>query len=412
MPGEKEMEKNLIGRIVSGELSFHEIDKFAEDENEATVLRRKALERILKLDLSTLSGAQLDFSRIVGRNCENTIGTTSLPLGVAGPLKVEGQYARGEYYIPLSTTEGALVASVNRGCSAISHSGGAKARVLEDKITRAPVVRVSDLAHAVELVEWIRENFDLLKREFEKTTSHGRLTDVEPFVAGNNVFLRFEASSGDAMGMNMMVRGISRVMDFVEAKNPHVKHVALTGNVCTDKKSAATNWILGRGKTVVAEATIEKEVVKSKLKTSPEELAEVVYRKLFVGSARAGALGGFNAQTANVIAAMFIATGQDPAQVVESSQCITTAEVDKSGDLYASVTLPSLEIGTVGGGTRLPSQSKALEILGVAGTGSPVGSNARKLAEVMASAVLAGELSLLAALASHKLAESHEKLGR
>lgn len=397
--------------LISGSVKFHELDKLTNDSNLATRMRREFLEWILNLDLSPLSSS-IDFNSVVGRNCENTIGAVQVPVGVAGPLRISGSYAEGDFYIPLATTEGALVASVNRGCAAITESGGARVRVLADRITRAPVVKVTSIEKALELSKWVNENFSKIKQEFEKTTKHGKLIGIEPYIVGNTVFLRFEASSGDAMGMNMLVKGTDKVMSMIVNELPYVQHIALSGNLCTDKKSAAINWIEGRGKTVTAEALVKEDLVREKLKTTPKAIQEVVFRKVFIGSARAGTLGGFNAHAANVVAAIFLATGQDMAQVVESSQCLTTAEVNQNGDLYISVTLPSLEVGTVGGGTGLPSQFKALEIMRVAGSGDPVGTNAIKFAEIVGAAVLAGELSLLAALSAHHLAYAHMKLGR
>jgi len=403
--------EELVEKLVKGAVKMHEADRLAGDVNVATEARRKALERILRIDLSALDDS-LDFNKVVGRNCENTIGSIRMPVGVAGPLKVNGIHASGLFYVPLATTEGALVASVNRGAAAILESGGAVARVLDDKITRAPVFKTPSLPRAVEFVEWVNTNFERIRKVFESTTRHGRLLRIRPFIVGRNVYLRFEAGSGDAMGMNMIVKATHEVSRFIESELPWVEGVSLSSNMCTDKKAAATNWILGRGKSVVAEAVISRQTVASKLKTTPEKIAEVTLRKLDLGGARAGTLGGFNAHAANILAALFIATGQDAAQVVESSECITYGETTESGDLYISVTLPTLEIGTVGGGTGLPTQQKALEILGVWGSGDPPGTNALKFAEIVASTVLAGELSLMSALAARHLAESHMRLGR
>ncbi len=401
----------IFQKALRGEIKLYQLDKILGDSNKATNARRKILEKYLGIKLRHIGYYSVDFNEIVGRNCENTIGVAQIPIGIAGPLLVNGQYARGMFWIPLATTEGALVASINRGCSAITASGGARTFVLDDKMTRAPALLVPDVAHAVKLVNWIEEHFDEIKRVFEGTSRFAKLIRIIPYIIGRNVFLRFEATTGDAMGMNMVTKATDAALKFIEEHNPYAKHITPSGNMCVDKKPSYINWLLGRGKTVVAEAIIRRDVCIEKLKTLPEKIVEVNIRKNLLGSIRAGNIS-FNAHFANIIAAIFIATGQDVAQVVESSMGITWAEVTENGDLYISITLPSLEVGTVGGGTHLPTQRECLEILGVAGGGNPPGSNARKFAEIVAAAVLAGELSLLAALAARHLTLAHELLGR
>jgi hydroxymethylglutaryl-CoA reductase (NADPH) len=402
--------EELMEALRNGSVRLHELDRRL-GSNEATRVRRRFLEQATGTDLSALD-VDLPYDQIVGRNCENTIGAVSVPVGVAGPLPVEGSDFKREVYVPLATTEGALVATVNRGASAIRRSGWVRSRTLSDRMTRAPVLETPDLDHSIHLARWVEENFERLRAAFRSTTSHGDLVRVVPFVVGKYVFLRMEASTGDAMGMNMVTRGAQRVVEELEREFPWLRHVSLSGNLCTDKKATSVNWIMGRGKSVSAEAVIGREVVQSVLKATPESIEKVVRAKLHLGSARAGTIGGFNAHVANIIAAIFIATGQDPAQIVESSMAITYAEVTENGDLYVSLTFPSLEVGTVGGGTWLPAQRAALSLMGVAGSGDPPGTNARRFAEIVAAAALAGELSLLAALSSHHLVEAHERLGR
>ena len=404
--------EELAKLVLNGKIKFHEVENEANgDSNLATIVRRRALEQLLNLKLENIGKHSIDFNSVVGRNIENSIGAAQVPMGIAGPLKVNGDYAKGEFFIPLCTTEGALVASVNRGCSAITRSGGANSKVIRDAMTRAPLFKVPSLEHAEKLVEWVRENFGKVREVAEKTTRHGKLVEFEPYIVGTNVFLRFIFQTGDAMGMNMVTIACDEIRKLIEKECKYAKCVSLSGNVCVDKKASAMNLIRGRGKTVVAEAKIKRKIVEEVLKTVPEAICEVNWRKNYVGSALAGSYG-FNAHYANVIAAIFIACGQDAAQIVESSMGITTAELTEEGDLHLAVTLPSLEVGTVGGGTRLPTQSEALKILGCYGGGNPAGFNAKKFAEIVAAAVLAGELSLLGALAAQHLATAHLRLGR
>ena len=401
----------LVKRVVSGEIKLHQVEKYT-DKRTATEVRRKALEEKLGINLEHVGHYSIDPERVIGKNIENMIGVVQIPMGVAGPLKINGEYARGEFYIPLATTEGALVASVNRGCSALTEAGGVKTTIIDDKMTRAPLLKCPDARKAREVAEWVKANLDYLQEKaVGKVTKHGKLREVRPYIVGNNLYLRFEFETGDAMGMNMVTIASEEIMKVIEEHFPDVKYLALSGNLCVDKKPNAMNFINGRGKTVIAEAIIPREIVEKKLKTTPELIAEVNYRKNLVGSAQAGSYG-FNAHFGNIVGAIFLATGQDEAQITEGSHGITLAEVTPEGDLYISITMPSLEIGTVGGGTRVPTQREALSIMGVAGGGNPPGTNARKFAEIVAGAVLAGELSLLAAIAAKHLAKAHAELGR
>jgi len=399
-----------VDMLERGEISISQLDKVLGNSNLAALVRRRFLEKKVGKVFSAIASTLLDFEELVGKNIENPIGAVQIPLGVAGPLKVNGDHAKGEFYVPLATHEGALVASINRGCKGITLSGGARAKVIKDGMARAPVFKVPDVETAHRLVQWVKERFNEIKEVAESTTRHGKLLEIQPFIMGNNVWLRFVYFTGDAMGMNMATIATDKVCDFIERNFGDAVCLALSGNMCVDKKPAHLNELLGRGKTVVAEAIIKKEVLEKVFKTDAKTIHEVNLRKNWLGSGYAGSLS-FNAHIANIIAAVFLATGQDAAQVVESSMGYTWTEV-RGEDLYISVTLPSLEVGTVGGGTRLPTQREALEILGVAGGGDPPGTNALKFAEIVASAVLAGELNLLAALAAKQLAKAHERLGR
>ncbi len=403
--------EELVEKVVRGEVKLHELDRILGNANLAALVRRLALEKMTGTSLTAIGSTILDFVELVGRNIENPIGAVQIPVGVAGPLRVNGMYAKGDFYIPLATTEGALVASVNRGCKAVTEAGGARTAILYDGMARAPVLWTPSVEEAVRLVKWVEENMEKLREAAESTTRHGKLKRIRYWITGNLVWLRFEYETGDAMGMNMATIATDKALErLVKEYDGEVRVIALSGNMCVDKKPAVLNALLGRGKTVVAEALIPRHVVEKVLKTTPEAIHEVNTAKNLLGSARAGSVS-FNAHYANIIAAIFIATGQDVAQVVESSMGYTWTEV-RNGDLYISVTLPSLEVGTVGGGTRLPTQREALALMGVAGSGNPPGTNAKKFAEIVAAAVLAGELSLLAALAAGHLAKAHIRLGR
>jgi hydroxymethylglutaryl-CoA reductase (NADPH) len=415
----------LAQRVRDGDLRVHELEAHA-DADTAAAARRRLLETETGADLSTTG--QYAFDAVDAESAiENMVGATQVPLGIVGPIELDGGAADDEAWLPLATTEGALLASVNRGVSATRRAGGATARVLKSKMTRAPVFRVRDVAEAGEVVSWVREHEDRLREAAESTTSHGELVEVTPYVVGDNVFLRFGYDTKDAMGMNMATIATQEACELVEAETP-ADLVALSGNLCTDKKPAAINAVEGRGRTVSADVEIPREVVEEVFKTTPEAMVEANTRKNLVGSAKAGSLG-FNAQAANVVAAAFLALGQDIAQVVEGSNAITTMDVreadggeasdgasggaaSRDGSLYASITLASLEVGTVGGGTKLPTQAEALDVVGVRGGGDPAGSNADALAEIIAVAALGGELSLVGALSASHLASAHEELGR
>ncbi|XP_036356060.1 LOW QUALITY PROTEIN: 3-hydroxy-3-methylglutaryl-coenzyme A reductase-like [Octopus sinensis] len=356
------------------------------------------------------------YDKVEGACCENVIGFIPVPLGVCGPLLLDGR----EYMVPLATTEGCLVASVNRGCRALYLAGGVTAVLTADGMTRAPVLRMQSVHQAHQLKEWIDAHFPTIKHIFDGGSRFARLHTIHSTQAGRLLYLRFTATTGDAMGMNMVSKCAETVLTFLTQHFPHIQVISLSGNFCSDKKPGAINW--GRGKSVVCEATIPASVVSSVLKTTVQSLVDVNMSKNLVGSAMAGSIGGFNAHAANVVTALFIATGQDPAQNVGSSNCITLLEFggQSGGDLLVSCSMPSIECGTVGGGTVLPPQKACLgsrllycQLLGVAGAhSSSYGGNARELARVVCATVMAGELSLLAALSSGHLVAGHMRYNR
>lgn len=399
---------DLRNKLIEGEISLHELEHKLDAEL-AAELRCNAIEEWTDTTLETVQRHDFDAEKASNSNIENLIGSVQIPLGIAGPLEITGEYSSGEYYIPLATTEGTLVASANRGCSVVTDSGGAHVRILKNAMTRAPVFRAENIEHSHEIANWAEDNFSRLRNAAEETTDHGELLWVDSYIAGDNVYLRFGYDTKDAMGMNMAT-GATRAASEVVEDETNASLVSLSGNVCADKKPAAINTVEGRGKTVCADVTIERKIVENKLKTTPEAIFEVNKRKTLIGSTRAATIGA-NAHVANIVAAVFAATGQDLAQVVEASSAMTTMSLKDEG-LYVSVTIPALELGTVGGGTDLQTQDEVLSMLGVDGSGDPPGRNASEFAEILAGATLAGELSLHAALASQHLSEAHMEFGR
>ncbi|CAK9316091.1 unnamed protein product [Citrullus colocynthis] len=407
-----EEDEEIVKSVVVGTTPSYSLESKLGDCARAAAIRREALQRITGKSLSGLPLDGFDYASILGQCCEMPIGYVQIPVGIAGPLLLDGR----EFSVPMATTEGCLVASTNRGCKAIHLSGGANSILLRDGMTRAPVVRFATAKRAAQLKIFLEEpeNFETLALVFNKSSRFARLQNIKCAIAGKNLYTRFSCSTGDAMGMNMVSKGVQNVLDFLQEDFPDMDVIGISGNFCSDKKPAAVNWIEGRGKSVVCEAIIKGDVVRKVLKTNVEALVELNMLKNLAGSAMAGALGGFNAHASNIVTAIYIATGQDPAQNVESSHCITMMEgVNDGRDLHVSVTMPSIEVGTVGGGTQLASQSACLNLLGVKGANREApGSNARLLATIVAGSVLAGELSLMAALAAGQLVKSHLKYNR
>jgi hydroxymethylglutaryl-CoA reductase (NADPH) len=404
----------VLTMIACGELQAHALETRLGDLTRAVRVRRKLLEKELggSVAVAALPYENYDYSPVMGACCENVVGYVPIPVGMAGPLLLDGKNVQ----IPMATTEGCLVASTHRGCKAISKAGGAHSAVIGDGMTRAPVVRLPSVIRAAELKKWVedKDNFYQIATAFNSTSRFARLHEIKMAIAGRQVYMRFKSSTGDAMGMNMVSKGVEKALEVITQYFPDIDILSLSGNFCTDKKPAAVNWLEGRGKSVVCEATIPGDIVASVLKTSVASLVNLNINKNLVGSAMAGSIGGFNAHASNIVTAIYLATGQDPAQNVESSNCITQMEAVNGGkDIYVSVSMPSIEVGTVGGGTHLPPQAACLDILGIRGANAQrPGANADALARIVAGAVLAGELSLMSALAAGHLVRSHLKHNR
>lgn len=392
----------------------YQIEKAVNDPERGVRIRRKIVsdDGNFRDAIVSLPYKNYDYKKVMGACCENVIGYVPVPVGVAGPLLLDGRLI----YVPMATTEGCLVASTNRGSRALLNCG-VTTQVIADGMTRGPVVRFPNIKRASEAMKWMQnpQNFKLIKTEFDSSSNFARLDELKMRIAGRHLFARFVAKTGDAMGMNMLSKGTEVALNFVKQHYPDMEILSLSGNFCSDKKPAAVNWIEGRGKSVVAEAIVPGEIVHSILKTSVRALVDVNISKNLVGSAIAGSIGGFNAHAANIVTAIYIATGQDPAQNVGSSNCITLMEAygEDGLDLHISCTMPSIEIGTVGGGTILTAQSACLDMLGVKGSNEKnPGENASQLARIVCGTVLAGELSLMSALAAGHLVKSHLRHNR
>jgi len=404
-----------------GKLKFEVEDAIAETESyEVKIPRDNAddySEEIIKKRqefVEEYSGAKLEHVRnysfdahTLEGNCENFSGVAQIPIGFAGPIKVNGEYADGEFLVPLATTEGTLIASYNRGIKVLNLSGGVKSTVVSDAMQRAPVFVFEDAREGRKFVTWINDNFGKIKEEAEATSSVAKLKDIDQYTSNKFVYARFNYTTGDAAGQNMVGRATfaacSWIIDSYEAGK--IKHFYLESNFATDKKASQVNIMRTRGKRVTAECTIPRNVLIEHMRVEPESLT------YHAGVANIGSiLSGANnngAHSANGITAMFIATGQDVANVSESSAGIIYSEITPEKDLYISITIPSLIVATYGGGVGLATQKECLEVLGCYGKGG-----VNKLAEIIAGVVLAGEISLGSAISSSDWVSSHEKYGR
>lgn len=369
--------------------------------------RREAVEKETETILTQIGSYSLDESIASQKNCENMIGAIQVPIGIAGPLLIKSKLQNRNVFLPLATTEGALVASVSRGTKAITLCGGARVSSKRVGISRAPVFVVQNLDEAESTINWIESHGEEIKKMSEKTSTHLALLGIKHWLVGKNLFVRFLFDTQDAMGMNMITIAVTEIAKIIEKYTP-ARLIAVSGNMCVDKKPNALNVLEGRGIQVWAEIVLLKQVIQEVLKTTPEKFIEVIQRKVYIGSILSGSIGA-NSQAANVLAALFLATGQDIAHISEVSSVITTAELIED-KVYVSVFLSDLVVGTIGGGTGLATQKESLQLLHVAGGNK--GINAEKLAEIIGSAVLAGEISLAASLSVNSLADAHIKLGR
>jgi hydroxymethylglutaryl-CoA reductase (NADPH) len=340
------------------------------------------------------------------RNIEHFIGTVKVPVGLAGPLRVNGLFARGDYYVPLATTEAALVASYSRGSHLLTEAGGCTAVLLNEGVSRAPGFAFGNLREAGLFVLWATEHVEDFRRVAESTTRFGKLNDLRLTVEGNYVFLNFEFLTADASGQNMVTLATEAICDYIEQHNPvRPRYHFVEANLSGDKKASAQSFLLVRGRKVSAEALIPAALIEKRLRTTPEHLVNF-WRMSAMGGVLSGTMG-LQGHYANGLAALYLACGQDVACVAESAVGVTRFEVVEDRALYTSVTLPNIMVGTVGGGTGLPSQKACLEVLGLSGAGK-----AQALAEVAAALCLAGELSIMGALCSGDFSRAHRLLAR
>lgn len=379
-------------------------DKEKNASPEMIATRRRFVEEYSGADLENVSHYSIDPETTEG-NIENFTGVAQVPIGFAGPIRVHGEHADGEYLVPLATTEGTLVASYNRGIKVLNLSGGVHCSVVGDAMQRAPVYVFDSARDAREFGKWIQENIDVIREHAEATTSVGKLIYVDRYLSNKFCFLRFNYSTGDAAGQNMVGRATFAACSWILEQHDNIRHFYLESNFATDKKSSQINVMRTRGKRVTAEAVVPRDVLIQHMRVDPETL---VYHSNVanIGAFMSGANNN-GCHSPNAITAMFIATGQDVANVAESSAGILYTEVTAEGDLYISLTIPSLIVATFGGGTGLPTQRECLAVMGCVGRGK-----VRKLAEITAGVALAGEISLGAAISSLDWVSSHEKYGR
>jgi hydroxymethylglutaryl-CoA reductase (NADPH) len=379
-------------------------NKIDDYSAEAITKRQEFVRDFSGVDFNHITQFSFDPHMIKG-NVENFTGIAQVPLGFAGPLRVNGEHAQGDFLIPLATSEGTLVASYNRGIKVLNLCGGVKCSVVGDAMQRAPVFVFDDARQGRDFVRWVEMNIDRIKDEAEATSKVARLDYVDPYTANKFVYLRFNFTTGDAAGQNMVGRATFAACSWILDNYPGIKHFYLESNFATDKKASQINIMRTRGKRVTAEAVIKREVLNQQMRVEPEGLA-YHYGVANVGAIMSGANNN-GLHSANAITAMFIATGQDVANVAESSAGILYGELTAQGDMYISITIPSLIVATYGGGTGLATQRECLQVLGAYGQGK-----VNKLAEIIVGVVLAGEISLASAISSSDWVSSHEQYGR
>lgn len=387
-------------------MSRNQIPRDHKDDHShhSAAVRRDFLVDHTGTKLDHIAGFSFDPHTTRG-NIENFIGAAQVPIGIAGPLLVHGEHASGEFYVPLATTEGALVASYNRGMRVIHESGGATVTIAHDRMQRSPAFLFASAREARDFGLWINENIENIRTAAQGTTSVGMLEGITQFAVGPNLYLRFDYTTGDAAGQNMTSKATNAACQWITSAYPHNVDFILSGNIDTDKKHSQINTLLSRGKRVIAEVTTTAHTLQNLVGVSPKDL----FRARQISQAGAFMAGSANngAHAANGLTALFIATGQDVANIAESHSGLLYTQLLDNGDYYWSITLPSIILATHGGGTGLATPQECLKLLGCTGPGT-----AKKLAEIAAATVLAGEISLASAVLAGDWVTGHEKLGR
>lgn len=380
-------------------------DKQNDYSREAASARRDFVLEKTGVELEHIGQYSTDPADVSG-NCENFMGMVQMPVGLAGPVLINGEYAKGEFYAPLATTEGTLIASYNRGLRAITESGGITTTVFDDVMQRAPAFIFKSAREAKLFNEWLEDNFDKIKEQAETTTSVGKLEFIQKWPMNRSLYTRWNYSTGDAAGQNMVSKATDFASKWIQKNYPgDIEFYAFSGGIDTDKKHSHMNFLHSRGKRVVAEVTLKKDVLDNLLHTTADKLQQ--FRRITrTGANLAGSVynGG---HSANGIAAFFVATGQDEANVVESHTGEVYTEALENGNMYWSWTMPSIIVATFGGGTGLPTQRECLEMMDCYGKGK-----AKKLAEIAVTVVAGGDISIASAVRADEFVNAHETYGR
>ncbi len=400
--------ENIFKKIEKNKLSLPKLDSFLGNGNLATLIRRLYLEKKLGINLSSIASTILDFDEIASRNIENSIGAIQIPLAVVGPLSINGDYASGEFYIPLATTRKAVVSGINRGCEAITLSGGARVKIIKNYIVRHTLLKTKNLAEAIKIDEWIKKNFELLKDAAERIIQHGKLKEIRSFIAGNIIWLKHVYLVEDIINENSLTKGINEICETLKKNLDNIKCITFDENLHDSfKGSSYLDEFHSKGKYVIAEALIKDDILEKVLKTSPEK---IYYNKLaenLIDNNIAICSINYNIRFADIITSMYMATGQDLLRAIRSSIGCTRIEIREESSLYISVTLPNLEVEVIEKNIELPTQREALSLIGITEENPHI--NASKFAEIVASTVLAGELNSLATvrLSAHERLNSH-----
>lgn len=373
-------------------------DKDRNYDEDFVAERRKWLEETTKIHLSHLSKYSIHSKDVKG-NIENFVGVAQVPVGIVGPLKINGEHAQGTFYVPIATTEGALIATYQRGAIAITKSGGANAMITSDENYLDPVFILKNMGEAKNFSAWARDHFDLLREKVKEVTQHGVLFRLTPIMMGRRVVLKFSYFTHDAMGANMINMATDRICKFISEQFT-VERYLLRSNLSSEKKAAGVNLVVNYGKEVHVEAVLPRKIVERHLNSSPEEIGSA-WHSWALGSVHAGMIG-INAQFANGLAGIYIACGQDVAHITNASVGLNMLETTKGGDLYAALKLPNILVGTVGGGTALGTQRECLEMIGCYGK-----DKSKKFAEIVAATLLAGEVGICAGITSDEFLEPH-----